>query len=239
MTNKVLLNNIDHGDLRYAPRHGADHGDSANQMLLLPTEWEEAQREFPILFRRDEEGRLQAVALLGLDRAENLFLGPDGWTSRYVPAVQARGPFSIVTHRKGDEGGEPMIHVDLDDTRIGRDVGEPLFLPNGGNAPMLARVAFTLGLLHDGFELAADLYAALDELQLVEPAEISVTVGENIVYDLPGFGTISEERLAALTPEDLAALNGQGFLRLAILASASLGNFSRLIEAKNRKLAGG
>src|SRR4029078_4512110 len=95
MTNRVLLNNVDHKDLRVALRHGADFGDAVNQLLIFPTEFEEVQREFPILFRREENGAYQCVALLGLDRDENLFLGEDGWLSRYVPALQQRGPFSI------------------------------------------------------------------------------------------------------------------------------------------------
>ena len=60
MTNKVLLNNIDHQDLRVVPVHGAEHGDSVNQMMVFPTEFEALQREYPILFRRDDEGAAEA-----------------------------------------------------------------------------------------------------------------------------------------------------------------------------------
>jgi hypothetical protein len=58
---------------------------------VLPTEFEEVQREYPILIRKDPSGDYQAVALLGLDRDENLFLDETGWNARYVPAVQQRG----------------------------------------------------------------------------------------------------------------------------------------------------
>ena len=34
-----------------------------------------------------------------------------------------------------------MIHVDLDDPRIGTDDGIPLFLPQGGQSPLLDHVA--------------------------------------------------------------------------------------------------
>ncbi|WBY09161.1 SapC family protein [Sphingomonas sp. 7/4-4] len=114
--NPVQINNIDQANLRVSPRAGAEFGDAANQALVFPAEFEELQREFAIIFRRRETG-LQAYALLGLDRDENLFLSGDRWTSRYVPASHRRGPFSIGVARSSadPEPGEPMIHVDMDD----------------------------------------------------------------------------------------------------------------------------
>jgi hypothetical protein len=87
---------------------------------VLPTEFEAVQREYPILLRKDPSGDYQAVALLGLDRDENLFLEGENWRgTRYVPAVQQRGAFSIALQDSGD-GSEPtpMIHVDLDHPRV-------------------------------------------------------------------------------------------------------------------------
>ena len=95
--NRVLLNNIDHHDLRVITRHGAEFGDAVNQVMVFPTEFEAVQREYPIVFRRDSEGALRPVALLGLTREENLFLdGAGGWRAGYVPALLRRGPFSIL-----------------------------------------------------------------------------------------------------------------------------------------------
>ena len=126
MTNRVLLNNVDHHDVRVRTGHGAAFGDAINQITVFPTEYEELQREYPILFRRDSDGAYYSVALLGLDRDENLFLGGDGWQGRYVPALLQRGPFSIGVSGQGPNGeplGEPMIHIDLDDPRVSRSEG--------------------------------------------------------------------------------------------------------------------
>jgi hypothetical protein len=150
MTNRVLLNNVDHGDLRVVTGYGAAFGDNINQVLVFPTEFEAVQREYPIFFRKDADGAFQAVALLGLDRDENLFLDQRGWNARYVPAVQQRGPFSIALRERD---GEPMIHVDLDHPRVRAGEGEPVFLPAGGNSPYLQQVARLLGLIYDGLEI--------------------------------------------------------------------------------------
>ncbi len=68
MANRVLLSNVEHHDLKLASRWGPEFGDSVNQMLIFPTEFEEAQREYPIFFRQDEQGEYHCVVLLGLDR---------------------------------------------------------------------------------------------------------------------------------------------------------------------------
>ncbi|NEL27468.1 MAG: SapC family protein, partial [Xanthomonas perforans] len=87
MTHHVPLDNVDHADLRVAIRHGAAFGDAVNQLLVMPGEFEELQREFPILFRRggDADAPWYAVVLTGFDQDENLFLADGGWTTRAVP----------------------------------------------------------------------------------------------------------------------------------------------------------
>ena len=228
----VQINNIDHADLRVSPRAGAAFGDAANQALVFPAEFEELQREFAIIFRRRDEG-LQAYALLGLDSDENLYLVGDYWTSRYVPASHQRGPFSIgMVRSSGDDIGEPMLHVDLDDARVGDDTGLPLFLEHGGNTPYLNHVTGVLRLLYEGMETAPPAYAALDEAGLLTPVTLTVDVSEERRYTVPDVLVVDIERLAAVTGEALEQLHKTGVLRLAILAAASLGNIQQLIARK-------
>ena len=99
MTNIVLLDNVTHKDLRVRTGYSVEFGDHVNLALVFPTEFAFVQREYPILFRRYPDGDPEAVALLGLDKGENLFLDEPGWNARYVPAVQQRGPFLIGFHQ--------------------------------------------------------------------------------------------------------------------------------------------
>jgi hypothetical protein len=236
--NPVQINNVDHANLRVSPKAGAEFGDAANQALVFPAEFEELQREFAIIFRRRETG-LQAYALLGLERDENLFLSEDGWTSRYVPATHRRGPFSIGIARNSADvaPGEPMIHVDMDDPRVGDGEGLPLFLEHGGNAPYLDHVSGVLRLLYQEMESAPAFYAALDEAGLLAPVTLTIDVSEDRRYTVPDVFVPDIERLAALTGEPLERLHRSGMLRLVILAMASLGNVQQLI-ARKQKLPG-
>ncbi|MES2442649.1 MAG: SapC family protein [Pseudomonadota bacterium] len=241
MTNTVLLNNVDHHDLRVITRHAPELGDSVNQLLVFPTEFESIQREYPIFLRRKQDGEYQPVALLGLDRDENLFLDETGWQARYIPAIRQRGPFSIEVQEQlvdGEPHAEPMIRVDLDDPRVSRSEGVPLFLPHGGNAPYLGHIAGVLRTIFVGNKLIAPMFAAFHEFGLIREAEVEIRLDDATLYRLPGYHTIAEDRLAALDGAALEALHRTGFLRAAFLAAASLANVNRLIELKNRRRAG-
>lgn len=239
MTRNVLLNNVDHADLRVAERHGSAFGDAVNQLLVFPTEFADLAREYPIFFRRGGEGTFQAVALLGLARDENLFIEGERWRARYVPAVQRRGPFLIGFQNAGDGRREPMMLVDLDDPRVGDSGGEPVFLPHGGNSPYLDGVAGALRTIHDGVEVAGAMFEAFEASGLIEPVKLEIRLSETEEVRVPDLHTISDARLAALDGVALERLNRAGFLRAAFLVAASTANVNRLIELKNRAAAAG
>lgn len=235
MSNPVLLDNVEHGALKVQHRHGLEFGDAVNQLLVVPTEFEEVQREYPIFFRKDPDGALHAVALLGLDRGENLFLAKDRWTTQYIPAVQRRGPFFIAV--PPDQDCEPTVHIDLDDPRVSESVGEPLFKPHGGNTPYLEQVAHLLFTIHEGLAVAPRMFAAFEEFDLIESVAVNIDIGDGLTYDLPDLFTISADRLSALTGASLERLHRLGFLGAAIFVRSSLGNVARLIELKKLKRA--
>lgn len=240
MSQVVLLDNVEHPDLKLITGYSAAYGDNVNMALVFPTEFAEVQREYPILFRRTEAGGFQAFALLGLDADENLYLDSQGWHARYVPAIQARGPFLIGFREQSVDGEvrkEPMIMVDLDHPRISRTEGEPLFQRHGGHSPALERVVQNLRTLHIGVEVSQAMFAAFEAAGLLAPVEIDIRLDETTEYSLPGFFSISQEGLDQLDGEALQQLNASGFLGLAFCVRTSMGNMSRLIDMKNRRRA--
>lgn len=232
MTRPVALDNIAHADLRVALRHGAAHGHAVNQALLFPTEFAEAQRDFPILFRREPAEGLQAVALLGLDRDENLFLEGDRWTSSHVPLSLQRGPFLIGLTA---DGAAPVIQIDLDDPRVDAEDGEPLFLPHGGQAPVLDHVGRLLAAIHVGMADAGPMYAAFDALGLIQPVTLQLMLDDERRYAISDHEVLAADRLEALGPAELGGLHRAGHLGAAFLLATSLGNMPRLIARKNAR----
>lgn len=239
MTNPALLNNVQHQRLRVITRYAREFGHSVNQVLVFPTEFAEIQREYPILLSKAPGGEFQAVALLGFDKDENVFLEDRGWAARYVPAVLARGPFSIGLPRDASDGAEPMIHVDLDDKRVNEREGEPVFLPQGGNSAYLDHIALMLRVIHEGVAVAKRLYAAWEQEGLIAPLAVEIKVSDTKQYNIANFFTIATDKLAQLDGAALERLHKHGFLQPAFLMLSSLGNVARLIEMKNRRGAAG
>jgi hypothetical protein len=233
---RVPLDNVEHGSLRVRPG-GLPELDNVNQTLVVPGEFEDVQREFPILLRRDQDGKFIAVALLGFDKGENLFLTDGDWTSRYVPAAHRRGPFFLGV-REGEQGApELAVHIDLDDARVGGE-GESIFMELGGNSRYLERAVDALHLLHEGLASAPEMFNLLDELGLIQPIAIEAKLNDGRNYGIPGMFTISMERLQAMTGAELERLHRRGFLAPAIFVRSSLPNLNRLIELKQRALSG-
>lgn len=236
MTNIVLLNNIEHADLRVRGGYGAEFGDAVNQTRVFPAEFQALQREYPILFRRDGAGAYYSVVLLGLDRDENLFLRGDDWRARYVPASHSRGPFSIgVQPGQAEAEREPKINVDLDHPRLRDGTGDPVFLRHGGEAPRLDQARAALSVVYDGLGREASMFAAFDAARLIEPVAIDITVGEADRYDLEGVYALSQDRLNRLEADALNGLHQAGWLATAFHAAGSLGNIDHLIALKAAK----
>lgn len=225
----VLLNNVDHHDLKIRPGSAGETGSAVNQVLVLPTEFEAVQREFPIILREDTQGKIRPVALLGLAQGQNVFLDQSGnWLSAHVPLMVQRGPFSIVAPESGN--GDPMIQVDLGDPRLSRSDGTPLFLPHGGQAPYLQKMADVLRAIYLGHQLLEPMVAAFSAAGLLRPVNLELRTGEHEVFAIANAITIDRERLAGLDGAALETLNREGFLQSAFLIAASLGNVQVLVN---------
>ena len=235
MTTVVRLDNVQHAALQLRRGHGARFGEAVNQVAVFASEFAHVQREYPILFTRQPDGALQALAILGFDRDENLFLSGERWDAAYVPALLRHRPFSL-----GEIDGESVVCVDLADPRVapGGEDGDPVFKPYGGSAPMLDRALDALRTLQAGAALGPTMTGVFDELGLVEQVRLQVSFDENTGVDFDGYFAVVPERIAALDGAALERLNRAGLLDVAVFAAGSLGTMPRLIARKQRKLAG-
>ena len=233
MAQHVLLNNIDHHDLRVITRKSEALGDAVMLAHTFPAEFRELQAHYPIVYQKTADGlSFQAVALLGLQPGQNLFLGPEGWDAAYIPLALQRQPFLI-----GRDSQGLQVHVDLDSPRLSRSEGEPLFLPQGGTTPYLQQISAILGAIHEGVQHADDFLRALLANDLLEPFVLQTQDAQGQQQSLSGFYTLHEERLAALAAASLAELHQQGHLQAAYMMLASQSQFRSLIDRQARALA--
>lgn len=239
MSRPVLLNNIDHHDLRVIVARGARYGDDTMWAPTFFAEFRDLQACYPLVFQATADGGYQPLALLGLRPEENLFLHADAaggprWDAHCLPIAIERLPFLI-----GIADDEPMMHIDLDHPRVvrGGTQGEALFLEHGGSSAFLQHMASVLRTLHDGLQSNAGFIAALVRHELLEPFALDIELDDGSHHRLSGFHTIDEARLHALDGAALQALSRQGYLQAAYMAIASMSQLRGLIERMNRRHA--
>ena len=234
MTHSVLLNNIDHKDLRIITTRSAELGDNVMYAITFPAEFRNLQAHYPIVFRKNAQAQFEPVALLGFQERQNLFLSPQGWDATYVPLTIERLPFMIGF----GADREPMMHIDLSSPRISRSEGESIFREHGGNTEFLERMNSVLLAIHQGIASVAPFVEALLERDLLESFVFDIQLNDGSQNRLAGFYTINEERLLDLNGTVLERFNRAGHLQAIYMAIASLSNFRALIERVNKSHAG-
>ena len=232
MSNHVLLNNVDHRDLRVRVGHGAALGDAVMFAPTFPEEFRSVQAHYPIVFQRNAAGGFHPLALFGLQEGSNLFLQVDRWDATYVPLSVQRQPFLI-----GASGEQRLIHIDLDHPRVSSVEGEVLFRDYGGTTDFLEHVRSVLLALHDGIVATPAFIDALLRHGLLESFVLDIKLDDGSDNRLAGFHTIDEARLHALEGTALERLSRDGHLLPIYMVLASLSRFRDLIERMNQRRA--
>lgn len=239
MKNHVLLNNVDHKDLKVITTRSAEYGDNVQCAMTFSWEFRSIQAHYPIFFTKGAHSKeFSAVAMFGFEQKENLFLRNMGWDAHYVPLSIRREPFLIGFQQPMDSGidKEPVIHVNMDSPRLSETDGEAVFLAHGGISPYLEQVNSILNTINEGYPVHELFVKELVTHDLLEPFALDVTLNNGSQNRLTGFHTINEDTLFELDGDVLASLNEKGFLLPIYMAVASLSNIRDLIERKNALL---
>ena len=241
MRNHALLDNVTHKDLKILPGYRKGQEFDISTARVFPVEFSELQMEYPIVLTRNKEsGHFEPVALLGLSNNENLFLDTHGWDARYIPLVIERQPFLIGFQEITESGipqRQPVVHVDLDHSKVSMTEGEPVFLQHGGESPLLERVSSVLMTIHQGNEVNQVFSKLLVGLDLVESSTMEFTLANGEKHTLTGLHIINEDRLRELNGDALEALHQKGLLQSIYMMLASMPNFRKLIDRKNALLS--
>ena len=235
MSRHAILTGEDHAQLRVRTESSAELGDAVMASLTVPIEFRRIQHNFPILFRKDiETGRFSALALLGFENGENLFLEGDRWDAEYKPLAMAIQPFLVGRPAAGD--GPSQVHIDLDHPRVAAGgEGVLLFDSAGRPTPYLERIGEMLSELDEGYRASEAFFAALERYDLLEPFFLDVELKNGSKHRMVGYHLINEDKLRELEPGAIAELHTGGHLMPIFMALASLSNLSGLIARKNRR----
>lgn len=196
-------------------------------------EFTAACRDYPIAFVSSDGGKnAVAMAVLGLENQQNLFVAADGgWDAAvYLPAYVRRYPFCMT--RITVNGQEQPERVACVEKRAINEKGEALHDPRGEPLPVWQERKKLL------FEYEADLVRSdemarvLAGLGMLETFSMQAFPNEGSPLAMTGMYRVAEEKLATLAPEKLKELTQQGILARVYAHLISLNNFGRLLDRR-------
>jgi len=204
---------------------------SLTALPLSFTEFSVACRDYPIAFIGGN-GVFVAMAVLGLENQQNLYVTPEGgWDPGvYLPAYVRRYPFCMT--RVTVDGREQPERIACVEKRAINDKGEALYGAKGEELPGWVDRKKLL------FEYEADL-ARSDEMSrtlaglgLLENFTMQAVPNEGAPLAMTGLYRVAEEKLNALASDQLKDLAQKGILARVYAHLISLANFGRLLDRR-------
>lgn len=237
--NYVMLNNVDHYDLKVIDSLENNSEAAKSVVLIFPTEFVHVHKEFPILLSKfDGDKPYQPVALMGVLPNQNLFLDKTSkkgwsWSANYIPAIINRGPFITGLHELVDGTVEKKVFIDVSSPLISKKEGKNVFLTHGGKTPYLEHVVSVLDKIDTGKSVSDEMFLVLDQMGLIEPLTINIDLVNGDKIEITRYSTINEDALHTLSGDNLEKLNKLGYLSSVFFILSSLSNLKTLIDRAN------
>ena len=186
---------------------------------------------YPIVFTSREP--LAAVAVLGLEDNDNLFVGEDGkWREgHYIPAYVRRYPFLFLEQ---PEKSELVLCIDENSGLLTRSADRPLF--QDGEPTQLVRDA--LAFCRDFHEQTMKSAAFVGELankELLVPNQARTVLASGREMTLHGFRVVDEAKFNALPDEVILDWRRRGWLPLVYCHLLSMAHWRGLAELAAKK----
>jgi hypothetical protein len=204
---------------------------ATNSVLLAAAEFPRAMRSYPIVFTSREPRA--AVAVLGLEGNENLFVSEDGrWREgEYIPAYVRRYPFIFLEH---PDKKELTLCVDEASGLLTQSDDHLLF--EAGEPTQLVRNALNFCReFHDQTLASAAFVAELARRELLVPNEARIRLNSGKEMTLRDFQIVDEAKFNALPDDVFLDWRRRGWLPLVYAQLMSMASWARLVELEARK----
>lgn len=223
----VLLDRARHRGLRVRPGSSFAFAREANALHLAGAEFNEACKEYAIVFTRGAGGEVAPVVVLGLRQRENLFVDDQGaWDARYVPAFVRRYPF-VLAQLPGQALG---VCIDEAYPGLAEHEGEPLFDAQGQDTPFLRNAVEFLTRCQQEAARTQAFCRRLDEAGLLAEMKARADLVDGRSFTVKGLLVVDEKKLLDLPDATALAMFRSGELHLVSLHLASLANLQRLVD---------
>ncbi|MES2605655.1 MAG: SapC family protein [Pseudomonadota bacterium] len=237
--NIETVSHAKHAKLRLKPNADWGHAKGTHLAGITLSELSATAGNFPIVFIRTPDNKnYHPVAMLGLRPGENHYYNADGWDSTYVPLMIQRHPFLIgFDDSKPEDSRELTACVNRNSPFLSEnaDEGIALFKEDGGETDLLLTVHRLLKDIFDSERLTEQFTTKLMELDLFSPFELILQPQNAEPRKVTGMYTINENKMRALTPEQVQELHKLDFLPPAYIMMGSLYQLNTLLKLRNKK----
>ena len=224
----VALDREKHRQLRVGATGSFGFAAGANSLYLAGVEFNEACKEFAIVFTRVGGGRTVPVAMLGLRGRENLFVDADGkWDALYIPAFVRRYPF-VLAELPGR--AEMAVCVDEAFTGLNASEGEALFDGKGHDTPFLQNAVDFLRRYQAEYLRTESFCQRLEQAGLLMEMNAKADLVDGRSFTINGLMIVDEKKLLALPDATALALFRSGEMHLISMHLMSLSNMRKLVD---------
>ena len=211
------------------------HISTQNMVPLAAFEYMKASSNFPIVFIKEQAtGKYKSVALLGLEENENLIFSNGNVNSNYIPCHVKRYPFSV--GRMDNEQSDTVLCIDENSALLSKEKGELIFNADGQLSDTMGQISDFIVDLIAKDEAPTNFIDFLDENQLIQPAELTLILGDDRKKQITGVYKVDEERLNKLSEDTVLALYNRKYFAAIYSHLASLSQFNRLLHFKKNSL---
>ena len=225
MANYIPLDKDKHSALKINIKHNFEYAANTHLSAVTLKEFAQVATCMPMAFINDPNtGNFHAVAMLGIESNQNMYMQDGKWQGHAVPLNIQRFPFDV--RPDGDKLG---VFIDEESELITED-GEALFTESGEPTEFLKSRQQMLGDIANSEMATQRFIKELVELELLEPLEMMVHYGNGQQRSVTGVTTISETKLNELADEKILELKKSGFLGAIYAMLMSLGQLNRLVQ---------
>ncbi len=236
MSNLTVLNSDLHKNIRVGANRQAAFAAGRHLMPLNIAEVSRAIMDFPVLITRVQGSSTLALsALTSFLPGDNAFVIDGQWHSGFVPAEMQAYPFALVPGT--DETPGPRLAFDDSAQVFSEETGDPLFDAAGQPALWVSQLQSLLLANAENMVLTRQFLEQIAELGLISEIVVAVQRSEDQIDRIGGLSTINEDRLKALSNEQLGALRDSGFLGPIYAILFSMFQLNTLIRIHNTRHA--
>jgi hypothetical protein len=211
MVELVELNSNKHQGLKIRAASQIEYAGGQQIMKLRVAEVAKAVANFPVFFTREQQyGGWVLSALTSFEAQHNLFVKDGQWQSTYQPSSMQTHPLYLI--QSAQQQQSYSLGILEQSSAFSQDQGHDIFEKNGQPSIYLRRLQKLLeaDIKHD--INTHQFCLKLQELELLKAVDLVIQYEDDRIQTVAGLHSLHEDKLQALTDQQMLELNKLGYL---------------------------